>query len=95
MLLFVLNHIYFFCTGGEAHTDVHGVRYARDPHMDRDVGTASDFGKNLIIARVLPADQVSAKMQTNLITVFLVSIVHNGAGFKTFSQLTKTVNLLF
>ncbi|KAA0201880.1 hypothetical protein HAZT_HAZT006338 [Hyalella azteca] len=50
--------IYAINAGGEAHTDIHGIRYSRDPLADKDVGTASDFGKNLIIARVPPADQI-------------------------------------
>ncbi|KAF2363967.1 Malectin [Trinorchestia longiramus] len=50
--------IYAINAGGEAHTDVHGIRYSRDPLTDKDIGTASDFGKNLIIARVPPADQI-------------------------------------
>ncbi|XP_076453284.1 malectin-B-like [Babylonia areolata] len=42
--------------GGNAHTDVHGIRYDSDPL--RDVGFASDYGKNLIIQRVVPQDQI-------------------------------------
>jgi len=45
--------------GGEAHTDIHGIHYARDPLTEMDIGVASDFGRSLIIARVPPADQVS------------------------------------
>ena len=51
-------NVIFYLTGGEAHTDVHGVHYSQDPLTDREIGTASDFGRSLIIARVPPADQV-------------------------------------
>ncbi len=40
--------------GGEAHIDVFGIRYARDTNR---VGTASDYGKQLLIARVPQQDQ--------------------------------------
>ncbi|KAG0713349.1 Malectin [Chionoecetes opilio] len=43
--------------GGEAHIDVYGVRYEKDP-LTGKVGTASDFGKQLVIGRVPPGDQV-------------------------------------
>jgi hypothetical protein len=41
--------------GGEAHTDVHGIRYEKDPAQ---VGIASDYGKTLMIDRVVPQDQI-------------------------------------
>ncbi|XP_061188543.1 malectin-A-like [Saccostrea echinata] len=41
--------------GGEAHTDVHGIRYQKDPAQ---VGIASDYGKTLMIDRVVPQDQI-------------------------------------
>ena len=40
--------------GGEAHTDIHGVRYQRDTLA---TGTASDYGKKLTIQRTGPQDQ--------------------------------------
>ena len=43
--------------GGEAHIDVYGVRYEKDP-LTGKLGTASDFGKQLVIGRVPPGDQV-------------------------------------
>ncbi|XP_014220122.1 malectin-A-like [Trichogramma pretiosum] len=49
--------IYAINAGGDAHIDIHGIRYARDPLMGK-VGTASDYGKQLIIGRVDPADQI-------------------------------------
>lgn len=49
--------IYAINAGGEAHTDSFGVRYERDPLMGK-VGTASDFGKQLVIGRVLQNDQI-------------------------------------
>ena len=51
--------IFAFCkTGGDAHIDVYGIRYEKDP-LSGLVGTASDFGKQMIIGRVPPGDQVS------------------------------------
>lgn len=42
--------------GGEPHTDIHGIRYEGDPMQD--TGFASDYGKNLLIQRVVPQDQI-------------------------------------
>jgi len=42
--------------GGESHVDVYGIRYSKDPL--RTVGTASDYGKQLLIGRVPQQDQV-------------------------------------
>ena len=45
--------IYAINCGGEAHTDLNGIRY------DADVaGTASDFGRSGTIRRVSEADQI-------------------------------------
>lgn len=42
--------------GGEAHTDVHGIQYQRDPLK---IGIASDYGKHLLsVGRVHPNDQI-------------------------------------
>lgn len=41
--------------GGDAHTDIHGVTYQRDP-LHGKTGTASDYGKQLLVGRVPPAD---------------------------------------
>ncbi|XP_076029430.1 malectin isoform X2 [Oratosquilla oratoria] len=49
--------IYAVNAGGDVHIDVYGVRYEKDPLAGR-VGTASDFGKQLIIGRVPPGDQI-------------------------------------
>ena len=43
--------------GGEAHIDIYGIKYQRDT-LHNKVGTASDFGKQLIIGRVPQADQI-------------------------------------
>jgi len=48
--------IYAINAGGEAHTDQDGVQYRRDP-LEGVVGTASDFGRNLVIGRVATQDQ--------------------------------------
>lgn len=64
LLLGILAHvshclevIYAINAGGESHTDSYGIRYARDPLMGK-VGTASDYGKQLIIGRINNADQI-------------------------------------
>ncbi|MCL4125670.1 UNVERIFIED_CONTAM: hypothetical protein GTU68_007665, partial [Idotea baltica] len=49
--------IYAINAGGETHIDVYGIRYERDPLHDK-LGTASDFGKQLIIGRIPPGDQI-------------------------------------
>jgi len=41
--------------GGEEHTDMQGVNYERDTNK---AGTASDFGKQLLIGRVPEQDQI-------------------------------------
>ncbi|XP_060595454.1 malectin-A-like [Ruditapes philippinarum] len=41
--------------GGEAHTDIHGIRYQED---NLQVGISSDYGKSLMIQRVVPQDQI-------------------------------------
>lgn len=52
-----LEVIYAINAGGEAHSDSYGIRYLRDPLMGK-VGTASDYGKQLIIGRVNSVDQI-------------------------------------
>lgn len=49
--------IYAINAGGDSHVDSYGVRYDRDPLMGK-VGTASDFGKQLVIGRVPQNDQI-------------------------------------
>ncbi|XP_067683414.1 malectin-B-like [Haliotis asinina] len=41
--------------GGGSHTDVQGIRYQADPLK---IGQASDYGKSLLIQRVVPQDQI-------------------------------------
>ncbi|CAG5090803.1 Similar to mlec-a: Malectin-A (Xenopus laevis) [Cotesia congregata] len=53
---FGLEVIYAINAGGETFTDSFGIKYMRDPLMGK-VGTASDYGKQLIIGRISPADQ--------------------------------------
>ncbi|XP_050973650.1 malectin [Labeo rohita] len=43
--------------GGEAHTDVHGIHYKKDP-LEGKVGKASDYGVRLPILRSSPEDQI-------------------------------------
>ncbi|XP_015510139.1 malectin-A [Neodiprion pinetum] len=52
-----LEVIYAINAGGEAHVDSIGVRYMKDPLMGK-IGTASDYGKQLIIGRVNSVDQI-------------------------------------
>jgi len=53
----VANVIYAINAGGDAHTDIQGIVYKRDP-LSNVAGIASDFGKQLSINRVHPHDQV-------------------------------------
>ncbi|KAG9354687.1 hypothetical protein JZ751_001400 [Albula glossodonta] len=43
--------------GGEAHTDVHGINFKKDP-LEGKVGKASDYGMRLPILRSSPEDQI-------------------------------------
>ena len=47
--------VYAVNCGGDAHVDGSGIGYAADLLR---VGTASDYGKQLIISRVPPSDQI-------------------------------------
>ena len=47
--------VYAVNCGGEAHTDIYGIQYLRDMNK---VGTASDYGKQLLIGRVPQKDQI-------------------------------------
>lgn len=49
--------IYAINAGGDSLIDSKGVRYDRDP-LHSKVGTASDYGKQLLIGRVPPSDQL-------------------------------------
>ncbi|XP_034951825.1 malectin-A [Chelonus insularis] len=55
--IFALEVIYAINAGGDTHVDSYGIRYMKDPLMDK-VGTASSYGKQLIIGRVNPMDQI-------------------------------------
>lgn len=50
-----LDVVYAVNCGGEAHIDSNGVEYRADKNK---VGTASDFGRMLTIARANPNDQI-------------------------------------
>ncbi|XP_034025580.1 malectin [Thalassophryne amazonica] len=43
--------------GGEAHVDVHGIHFKKDP-LEGKVGKASDYGVRLPILRSTPEDQI-------------------------------------
>lgn len=47
--------VYAVNCGGDAHTDMFGIRYEKDPLK---VGISSDYGKQLMIGRVPQADQI-------------------------------------
>ncbi|CAL1284607.1 unnamed protein product [Larinioides sclopetarius] len=49
--------IYAINAGGESHVDTDGIHYRRDPLHGR-IGTASDYGKQLIISRIPRTDQI-------------------------------------
>ena len=49
--------IYAVNCGADAHTDIYGIHYERDP-LNNKVGIASDYGKRLIIGRVSQNDQI-------------------------------------
>lgn len=53
--------------GGSAHTDVHGIRYQADPMK---IGFASDYGKSLVIQRVVPQDQVLYQTERYHVSTF-------------------------
>ncbi|CAG0884549.1 unnamed protein product [Darwinula stevensoni] len=54
-----LDVIYAINAGGDAHVDVMGIKYRRDPlHGQVGAGIASDYGKRLLIARVPQEDQI-------------------------------------
>lgn len=47
--------VYAVNCGGEAHLDMYGIHYVRDMNK---IGTASDYGKQLLIGRVPQKDQI-------------------------------------
>ncbi|KAM4809224.1 malectin [Rhinophrynus dorsalis] len=51
------NVIWAVNAGGEAHVDVHGIHYRKDP-LEGRVGRASDYGLKLPILRSNPEDQI-------------------------------------
>ena len=53
--------------GGDAHTDIHGIRYQKDYLSE---GIASDYGKSLMIQRVVPQDQILYQTERYHISTF-------------------------
>ncbi|KAM6423298.1 malectin isoform 1-T1 [Liasis olivaceus] len=51
------NVIWAVNAGGEAHVDVHGIHFRKDP-LEGRVGRASDYGMKLPILRSNPEDQI-------------------------------------
>lgn len=48
--------IYAINAGGDSFTDINNIHYDKDP-LDDKIGTASDFGKQLVIGRVPEYDE--------------------------------------
>lgn len=57
--------------GGDEHTDIHGIRYQADV---LDVGFASDYGKNMLIQRVVPQDQILYQTERYHLATFAYDI---------------------
>lgn len=53
--------------GGDPHTDIHGIRYQRDPLQE---GIVSDYGKNLHIQRVPAQDQILYQTERYHVSTF-------------------------
>ncbi|XP_069939952.1 malectin-B-like [Cherax quadricarinatus] len=70
---------YAVSAGGDAHIDIYGVRYEKDP-LTGKVGTASDFGKQLVIGRVPPGDQVLYQTERHHHSTFGYEIPLKGDG---------------
>ena len=60
--------VYAVNCGGEAHTDMLGVKYERD---DNRHGTPSDYGKQLMIGRVSQQDQILYQVSNDFLTLVL------------------------
>jgi len=69
--------VYAVNCGGEAHVDTLGIRYAKDSNP---VGTASDFGKKLVIARVSQQDQILYQTERYHASTFGYDIPVTGSG---------------
>uniref|UniRef100_A0A1B6DUX0 Malectin domain-containing protein n=1 Tax=Clastoptera arizonana TaxID=38151 RepID=A0A1B6DUX0_9HEMI len=71
--------IYAINAGGEAFTDSVGITYDKDPLLGK-VGTASDYGKQLLIGRVPPSDQILYQTERYHHSTFgyEISIVEDG-----------------
>ena len=68
--------VYAVNCGGEAHTDMLGVKYERD---DNRHGTPSDYGKQLMIGRVSQQDQILYQVNTNSSEFVFYAICLDGA----------------
>ncbi|XP_013398557.1 malectin-B [Lingula anatina] len=63
--------------GGEAHTDINGIKYQKD--MSK-VGTPSDYGKSLLIQRVVPQDMILYQTERYHFSSFSYDIPLSGDG---------------
>lgn len=48
----------FIRTGGDAHTDINGVRYRRDPLSGDHNSVDSDFGRRMSVQKAPPEDEI-------------------------------------
>lgn len=67
-------------SGGETHTDVHGIVYESDPLEQEKVGIASDYGKTLMIGRVNPQDQILYQTERYHMSNFGYEVPIKGGG---------------
>ena len=68
--------VYAVNCGGEAHTDMLGVKYERD---DNRHGTPSDYGKQLVIGRVSQQDQILYQVRYKLFKFVFYDNYSDGA----------------
>ncbi|XP_060071002.1 malectin-A-like [Ylistrum balloti] len=63
--------------GGDAHTDINGIRYEAD---SLKVGISSDYGKTLMVSRVVAQDQILYQTERYHMSTFGYDIPLNGDG---------------
>lgn len=63
--------------GGDAHTDIHGIKYQKDMAKS---GIPSDYGKSLLIQRVVPQDAVLYQTERYNLGSFSYDIPLSGDG---------------
>lgn len=63
--------------GGDGHTDSNGIRYQKDMLVQ---GIASDYGKNMMIGRINPQDQILYQTERYNTASFAYDIPIQGDG---------------